>query len=291
MFLSYQANQSLTLLWQATWQSTALAALVVIVILALRQWLPTKWRLVLCTLPLLRMQMADWKSDLKARIEQVARPIRTSRLRSLVSIAIIVALLIVGCTQKKQTDTTAAAVPPTNTAPSIPNVNATDVPSEAKTASAEQRYYITGTVREAVTNQPIAGAKVQLLVSSEQLQEKRVPKGISDANGKYRIEVPMGNVKLWFPSLKPGYWLAPKDAMKDLVTSPEQPEAEHDIIANKSPTWRVHAIGELGEKPILAAMKSLTLRSEPHLSGARKSLGASFPPRQIAMRIPMVVVL
>ncbi len=81
-------------------------------------------------------------------------------------------------------------VPPTNTALSISNVNATNVQSEVKTASTEQRYYITGTVREAVTNQPIPGAEVQLLVSSEQLQEKRLPKGISDANGsiesKYR---------------------------------------------------------------------------------------------------------
>ncbi len=55
MFLSYQADQALSLLWQATWQSTVLAALVAIVILASRQWLPAKWRVVLWTLPLLRM--------------------------------------------------------------------------------------------------------------------------------------------------------------------------------------------------------------------------------------------
>ncbi len=36
-----------------------------------------------------------------------------------------------------------------------------------------------------------------------------------------------------------GILLADEDAMKDLVTSPEQPEAVHDIIANKSPTWQV----------------------------------------------------
>ncbi len=236
-----------------------------------------QWRVVLWTLPLLRMQMADCKSDLKARIEQIACPNPTSRLRSFVSIAIIVALLIVGCTQKKQTDTTAAAVPPTDTAPSIPNVSTTNVQSEAKTASAEQRYYITGTVREAVTNQPIAGAEVQLLVSSEQLQEKRVPKGISDANGKYRIEVPMGSVKLWFPSLKPGYWLANRDAMKDLVTSPEQPEAVHDIIANKSPTWRVHAVGELGEKPVLAAMEEPDPAKRAALIKGEKVTWSKFP--------------
>ncbi len=158
------------------------------------------------------VQMADCKSDLKARIEQIFCPNPTSRLRSAVAIAIIAALLIVGCTQEKKTDTTAATVPPANPIPATPNLSAgavseptTNVPSVAKTTSAEQKYYITGTVREAVTNEPIAGAEVGLLDESS---ERRALKGISDANGKYRIEVPMGSVKLWYPSLKPGYcWL------------------------------------------------------------------------------------
>ncbi len=181
-------------------------------------------------------------------------------------------------------------VPPTNTALSISNVNATNVQSEVKTASTEQRYYITGTVREAVTNQPIPGAEVQLLVSSEQLQEKRLPGNIR-CQWKYRIEVPMGSVKLWFPSLKPGYWLAPKDAMKDLVTSPEQPEAVHDIIANKSPTWRVHAIGELGEKPILAAMEEPDPAKRAALIKGEKVTWSKFPVQTHSYADAMVAVL
>lgn len=208
------------------------------------------------------VQMADCKSDLRARIEEISCPSPTSPKRSAVAIAMIAALLIVGCTQERKTDSQAAAVQPTRSPKSTPNTSdqatsepTTNFESATKTAPAEQKYYITGTVRDSVTNEPIAGAEVGLLVSSEQLPEKRGPKGVSDLNGKYRIEVPMGSVKLWFPRLKPGYWLSNEDAMMDLVTSPEHPEVVHDIIAKKSLTWRIHAIGELGVVPMLAAME------------------------------------
>jgi len=203
-------------------------------------------------------QMADRKSAVKARIEAISNPLQTSPARSALAVVIIGTLLVVGCTQEKETSVTAK---PTNTAQATTSVPISNTAQASKTTEAtntdatEPKYFVTGTVREAGTNQPIAGAEVGLLVESEQEPEKRAPKGISDAEGKYRIEVPMGNVKLWFPWLKPGYWLSDKDAMKDIVTSPEMREAVHDIIANQSPVWQIQAIGDLSLSPMISAME------------------------------------
>jgi len=55
MTFPYEANETLSLLWRATWQSTVLALLVVVTILVSRRWLAAKWRVVLWMLPLCRM--------------------------------------------------------------------------------------------------------------------------------------------------------------------------------------------------------------------------------------------
>ena len=55
MNFSYEANETLSLLWRATWQSTVLALLVAATILVSRRWLAPKWRVLLWMLPLCRM--------------------------------------------------------------------------------------------------------------------------------------------------------------------------------------------------------------------------------------------
>ena len=68
--------------------------------------------------------------------------------------------------------------------PSKPNAAA------AKPATPENpKYYVTGLVFEEQTRMPIAGAKVRVFVVSEQDPDKRLLQGVSDATGRYRIEV------------------------------------------------------------------------------------------------------
>lgn len=200
-------------------------------------------------------QMADRRSDLKVRIEAISNPSQTSPARSALAIGLIGTLLVVGCTQEKEASAPAKATVTSKPALGANAADESNAGQPTTNKSAEPKYFVVGTVREAGTNNPIAGAEVRLLVESEQDLAKRGPKGISDADGKYRIEVPMGNVKLWFPWLKPGYWLPSKEAMRDIVTSPEQPEAVHDIFANKSPVWNVQVIGDLSESPMISAME------------------------------------
>lgn len=223
------------------------------------------------------VQMANCRSDVKARIEALLNPLHSSVFHSAFAVAIISMFLVVGCTQEK--DTTPVAEPPPATPAEASN--ALNVMSDSEASSnmepsnkikptstaeaqetlptdanhAEQKYYVVGTVREAGTNEPIAGAEVGLLVETEQEPEKRVPKGITDSEGRYRIEVPMGSVQLWFPWLKPGYWLASGDTVKQLVTSPDKPEVVHDIIAHRAPVWQLQAIGDVSDAPMISAME------------------------------------
>jgi thiol-disulfide isomerase/thioredoxin len=103
----------------------------------------------------------------------------------------------------------------------------------------EYQYFVTGAVREQGTENPVAGAKVQFLDSSAQDPQQRLRIGVTDAQGRYRIAVPMGGIRLWFPELKPGYWMGAKESMHEVVTSPETPVAEHDLIVRKAPVWHV----------------------------------------------------
>ena len=122
----------------------------------------------------------------------------------------------------------------------------TDPVADTTTGTPEkQAYFVTGVVREAGTDKPVAGAKVQFLDSSAQDPQQRLRIGTTDAQGRYRIAVPMGSIRLWFPELKPGYWMGAKESMHEVITSPDAPVAEHDLIVRKAPVWQVQVDGDL----------------------------------------------
>lgn len=80
----------------------------------------------------------------------------------------------------------------------------------------------------------------------------------------------MGEVKLWFPWLKPGYWLLPEEAMVSVATTPENPESRLDIRARRGPVWQVQAEGEPGDRPFInsteesdPAKRAAWLKGEP----------------------------
>lgn len=122
--------------------------------------------------------------------------------------------------------------------------------AQESSAETDQKYAVAGTVTEESTGLPVAGASITILVQSEQDPEKRMLSGVTDDEGKYRIAVPMGQVNLWFPPLKAGYWLAGDVKMKSLVTSPDQPIAVCDLALKTGPVWELKAIGQ-GDDPML----------------------------------------
>ncbi len=127
-----------------------------------------------------------------------------------------------------------------------------------QTAPAETNgYFVTGVVTDDKTGQPIADASIQLIVPAEPNAAKRVLRGSTNADGRYRIAVPLGTVRLWYPSLKPGYWIVePSQNMVSLTTSLGQPIASHDIRARSAPVWRAKYVGQVrAESNFIAVME------------------------------------
>lgn len=180
-------------------------------------------------------QMASRRSKIRNRIEAIAKPQRSSWMRSMLAVFAIVVLLVTGLSDRAETQE--------------------QKPDAQTRTAATQSYAIVGQVIDKQTGEPISAAKVQFLVDTEQDPDKRGPSGTTDDSGNYRVEVPMGAVRLWFPWLKPGYWLPSDEANVGVTTSPDQPEAKLVIQARRGPIWHVRAIGESGDMPILSAME------------------------------------
>ena len=132
-----------------------------------------------------------------------------------------------------------------------PRESASEEPAKRTAAAAEPatpenpKCYVTGLVFEEQTRMPIAGAKLRVLVESEQDPDKRLLQGVSDATGRYRIEVPLGFVRLSVHP-KPGYWSADARNLTSLVTSPDKPTLTHDIPVRRGIAWPVQLVVEGG---------------------------------------------
>jgi beta-lactamase regulating signal transducer with metallopeptidase domain/thiol-disulfide isomerase/thioredoxin len=198
--------------------------------------------------PLAVAQMVDHHSSLKARIDQLAAPPRNGRLRTAASVCIILTLIVTGLSDVAHTQEQGASQANNRVAPTAdqePVARGT----EDNLPKRPEVFAVVGTVREAGTSKPVGGAEVQILVASEQDLAKRVLTGATNKDGEYRIEVPLGNVQVWFPQLKPGYWLSPEQSMQRLTTSPENPIVRHDIIAQTGAVWDVQVEGDISGMP------------------------------------------
>lgn len=192
--------------------------------------------------PIAALSMASKRSVLRARISQLTNPPRESRPRSALALGVLLLLFVTGLSDTTQT----AAQPKPNNARSTV---ARD-PSDSSADKPEEKYFITGTVRDVHTGKPVSNAEIQVFVESEPDINKRILQEKTNAAGEYRIAVPVGNVKLWLPALKPGYWLKPDDALQALATSPENPILKHDIAAQTGPVWNVHWKGKLTDQQV-----------------------------------------
>lgn len=192
--------------------------------------------------PIAAIQMAGKRSALSTRIDQLATPMKENRTRSIISIGLISLLFVTGLSDVAQTQVQKASEVKKESLP------LTRKKSESAPTKTQNQYFITGTVREAGTNQPVADAEIQIFAASQQDPDKKILKGMSDQTGRYRIEVPLGNVQLWFPILKPGYWLLPEDCTRNLITTPEKPIVKHNLEVHTGAVWNIHYKGELNEQ-------------------------------------------
>lgn len=187
---------------------------------------------------------------MSTRIKQRSFRASDSNTRGTVSVALSLFLFLICFCELSQTRAQEKPKPSQTASPSTQN-------ARSATGTTDE-FFITGTVRNAQTSKPVPDAEIQLLIASEPDPEKRILKGMTDKGGQYRIKVPLGNVQLWFPILKPGYWLLPADAMPSLVTTSDKPIVNHDIPAQTGAIWNVHWKGEL-----TAQQRQLLSRGNP----------------------------
>ena len=190
--------------------------------------------------PVAALPMAGKRSALRARINQLTSPIQDSRTKSALAISLLLILFVTGLSDVAQTQEQSS--PKTKQATVNPKSEAVQ---DNKKPS---QYFITGTVRDAQTGKPVTDAEIRIFVASEPDIKKRELKGTTNKAGQYRIEVPLGNVQLWFPALKPGYWLMPEECMRALATTTEKPVVIHDIMAQTGAVWNIQAKGNLDDK-------------------------------------------
>jgi beta-lactamase regulating signal transducer with metallopeptidase domain/thiol-disulfide isomerase/thioredoxin len=113
-------------------------------------------------------------------------------------------------------------------------------------APANGRYYVVGSVVEEETEQPLAGAVLRFLIDGEPNPDKSLLLAVTDVQGRFQAEVPVGNLRVWFPELKPGYWLNPDDNTKALATSVDKPVVTLDLVARRGLAWPVQVTVEEG---------------------------------------------
>eukprot|EP01136_Pigoraptor_vietnamica_P042296 Opistho-1_new@16283 len=192
--------------------------------------------------PIVTLPMAGKRSALRTRISQLTSPIRESRPRSALAICVLLIFFVSGLSDVARTE----EQPETNQkSPAV----STKPQNSSENKPAEQ-YFITGTVRDAHSGKPVSNAELRIFVASEIDINQRVRKGMTNDKGQYRIEVPLGSVQIWFPTLKPGYWLLPEECSRALVTTTENPVLEHDINAQTGAIWNIHWKGKLNEQQL-----------------------------------------
>ena len=129
-------------------------------------------------------------------------------------------------------------------------------PAAAAAAQAEESgkkpatFQMTGTVTLAVTGEPIAGAKITVIVAGQNpdgtvrhaRRNNRRPRTL------YRGSPP-GNSRAWWLHCPPGYWRAEMASLEDFVTSTEKPVFRKDYVVRRGPVWRVRAVSASSETP------------------------------------------
>jgi hypothetical protein len=88
---------------------------------------------------------------------------------------------------------------------------------------AHSPYRMEGTVTDADTKRPVAGAIVSALIESEKDSEKRAVRGTADDQGRYSLELPIGHACSWTLLPPAGYYPAKVQDLELFATTAEKP--------------------------------------------------------------------
>jgi thiol-disulfide isomerase/thioredoxin len=119
------------------------------------------------------------------------------------------------------------------------------------------RGKIAGSMTVAGTNEPVSGATIRVtILRVGQDGGYQSVDGTTDVEGRYSIEVPIGNVRLGTFTLPPGYWT--DTSIENGVTSAAKPVFVKDYSVRRGPIWRVRVQDAKHQGPVPSMMCIVT---------------------------------
>ncbi|MGI8977959.1 MAG: hypothetical protein ACR2FY_01910 [Pirellulaceae bacterium] len=115
------------------------------------------------------------------------------------------------------------------------------VAGEPPAAKPEQGRLL-GRFTAADTGQPVAGARVKLLIQG--VPGKKAPvEAVSDADGQYAVDLPLGHCRVWGVSTPAGYYTQDPKTYGAILTTAAAPRVIRDFVLQTGSPWRVELHG------------------------------------------------
>lgn len=99
-----------------------------------------------------------------------------------------------------------------------------------------------GRFTAADTGKPVAGAKVRVLIQGVP-GKPRIAETLSDADGRYALDIPFGHCNLWGVYTPPGYYTQDPKIRGPILTTVAEPQVVRDFVLQPGSPWHVEVIG------------------------------------------------
>jgi RNA polymerase sigma factor (sigma-70 family) len=128
-----------------------------------------------------------------------------------------------------------------------------------KPSQPSMAYRLTGSVRLEGTDEPVAGATVDVMIADVDQAYRGVNRtALSGADGRYTVDLPPGSARSWWLMPPVGYW-APRDSQKseEFVVSRDQPVYRKDYVVRRGIVWDFRITRAHDVKPLRGAVTAL----------------------------------
>jgi RNA polymerase sigma factor (sigma-70 family) len=113
-----------------------------------------------------------------------------------------------------------------------------------------ERGRLEGRFTAADTGKPLAGAKVKVLIQGL-AGKASIAEAVSDAEGRYALDVPLGHCNLWGVATPAGYYTQGSGTFGPILTTVAEPRVVRDFVLQPGSPWSVELHGATlsGNKP------------------------------------------
>jgi thiol-disulfide isomerase/thioredoxin len=136
-------------------------------------------------------------------------------------------------------------------------------PDEPRTAALEGRVTVAG------TGAPVANAAVMVLLEGN---AERTRSAITNAEGRYRIAVPMGHLVPWTVQPPPGFRMG-DFAYQGLAATPTQPVVHWDYEVLPAISWPLRVVDSATGQPVVGAHVACSSAQGGHTPGTTDAEG------------------